>query len=345
MRLTVEQNIVLRWVPAAALPEVYEGLGAIGLGEPGAGTISDITACPGTDTCKLGISSSRGLASEIRRRLDSSSDTSADPARDLRIKISGCFNSCGQHHAADLGFYGISRTRENRKVPHFQVVLGGSWGDNAGTFGLAIGAVPSRRVPETVERIRERYVDERKRGEKFQEYVRRVGKTHLRKMLDDLMAVPPYQEDRSYFADWGDPREFTLGDMGVGECAGEVVAFGESDDLAYRAMLEAVKGLLRSDLLDVPQDERTLVREFRSRFYDTELFHDKYAGGKFAEYLFRRSSAPLAVHTDDTVRRLIEEAQLFIEASHACRDRIVERAVPAATPPSKTQEGQAEAAQ
>src|SRR5256885_2178618 len=120
VRTTVEQNLVLRWISEADLPELYRELKRIGLAEPGAGTIVDIVACPGTDTCKLGIASSRGLAGEIRSRLSEKFFKLDDAIKNLHIKISGCFNSCGQHHIADLGFYGTSRTIGNRKAPHFQ---------------------------------------------------------------------------------------------------------------------------------------------------------------------------------------------------------------------------------
>ena len=360
IRLTVEQNIVLRWVPEARLTDLFKALVAIELGEPGAGTIADITACPGTDTCKLGISSSRGLAQEIRRRLPSNG--SSGTGDDLRIKISGCFNSCGQHHVADIGFYGISRTRGNRKVPHFQVVLGGSWADNAGQYGLAVGAVPSIRVPEAVEKIRRYYLENRRDDERFSQFVHRIGKPALRSLLEDLATVPPYEEDPSFYTDWGDPREFSLGDMGVGECAGEVVAFGEfelaaaermvfeaqlkldsgdlteANSLSYSAMLEAVKGLLRSDLLDIPARESQLVDEFRTRYHETQLFHDKYAGSKFADYLFRRTNNGKE-QTSDAVRRHIGETQLFIEAAHSCRDRITERRGSAVAPSPREESG------
>ena len=129
VRTTVEQNLVLRWVSETDLPDLYGELKEIGLGDAGAGTIVDITACPGTDTCKLGIASSRGLAAEIRSRLGARFRQMDRAVQNLRIKISGCFNSCGQHHVADLGFYGTSRTIANRKVPHFQVVVG--WGNGS----------------------------------------------------------------------------------------------------------------------------------------------------------------------------------------------------------------------
>ena len=153
IRTTVEQNLVFRWVAEKDLPELYRELKAIGLGDFGAGTILDVVACPGTDTCKLGIASSRGLARELRQRLAAQYFNLDAAVKGLHIKVSGCFNSCGQHHLADIGFYGNSRTLGNRKVPHFQVLLGGKWRDNAGSYGLAIGSVPSKNVPAVVERI------------------------------------------------------------------------------------------------------------------------------------------------------------------------------------------------
>src|SRR6202034_2994401 len=116
------------------------------LGEAGAGSIVDVVACPGTDTCKLGIASSRGLAGELRHRLAAKNATLDQAIRGLRIKVSGCFNSCGQHHVADIGFYGNSRNINGYTVPHFQVMLGGQWSENGGSYALAMGSGPSRRA-------------------------------------------------------------------------------------------------------------------------------------------------------------------------------------------------------
>jgi sulfite reductase (ferredoxin) len=349
LRTTVEQNIVLRWVSEADLPDLYRELMRIGLGEPGAGTILDVVACPGTDTCKLGIASSRGLAGEIRSRLADRLFTLDESVRNLHIKISGCFNSCGQHHIADLGFYGISRTVANRKVPHFQVVLGGKWQNNAGAYGLAIGTVPSKRVPDVIESITGRYVRDRKGVESFQDFLKRIGKLECRAMIEPFMEVAPYEKDRSLYSDWGDPREFTIGDMGVGECAGEVISvtqfdladaerlvfeaqlhlenenFKQADGLAYRAMLQAAVSLIKTQFLDVGDQPDTVVSEFRRRFYDTGVLGDRYAGNKFAEYLFRRHDAPPQSPTRDQAYRIVEEAQLFIEATYASHDSLTER--------------------
>ena len=348
IRTTVEQNIALRWVSEADLPALYSALCEIGLGEPNAGTIVDVTACPGTDTCKLGIASSRGLARELRTRLGEKSLELDAAVKDLRIKVSGCFNSCGQHHVADIGFYGISRNINGYTVPHFQVMLGGKWKDNAGAYGLPVSAVPSKRIPEVVMRVTDRYVRERLKGESFQDFIGRIGKKEVKAMLDDLTRIPSHDADASYYSDWGDPREFTLTDMGVGECAGEVVSQAQftlaaserelfeaqihfdSGDLkkavttAYEAMVHAAQGLVKVQSQDVPNDEEIILSEFKQRYCDTQLFYDKYAGGKFAEYLFKarddlRSAGE--VEKELALQRL-QEAQLFIDATHNCYNKL-----------------------
>lgn len=351
VRTTVEQNIVLRWVRAADLPELYAALAGIGLGEPGAQTITDIIACPGTDTCKLGIASSRGLAAELRRRLLASA--ALHPAVEpLHIKISGCFNSCGQHHLADLGFYGVSRNIGGYQVPHFQVVLGGQWEENAATYGLAIGAVPSKNIPALVDRLTERFVDGRHEGENFRRFCERIGRKALKGILDEFTKVPAHGADPSYYSDWGDPREFTTGDMGTGECAGEVVSLVEFDladaerevfeaqvlleageaqqaeARAYHAMLLAAKALVRTQLPGIGDDPDRIVREFRTRFFEAELFDKEFASGKFAQYLLNYHGVAGRPATAESARQLIEESSLFVEAGHACQIGLAQRELP-----------------
>ncbi len=344
MRTTVEQNLLFRWVSEADLPDIHRALRAVGLAEPGAGTISDISACPGTDTCKLGISSSRGLAEELRRRLELIREPAA---RELHIKCSGCFNSCAQHHVADIGFLGVSRVVNGRRVPHFQLVVGGQWTENGGAYGLAIGAIPSKSVPTAVERLTARFVSERQNGESFQRFIQRIGKRQVRAMIEDLTQMPSYDLDRSYYSDWGDPREYTIGDIGEGECAGEVVSFvvmglaaserevfeaqvlldqGEAkaaSERAISAMVQAAKALTREKNPNLGDEPDEIVREFRTHFYDTKLFFDQFAGGKFAHYLFRAHSEGANGATRESAYQLIGEAQMFVDAAHACHAKLV----------------------
>jgi sulfite reductase (ferredoxin) len=351
VRTTVEQNFVIRWVSESDLAALYEALAEAGLAEPGAETILDITACPGTDTCKLGISSSRGLAAELRKRLAEKAFQLDEAVQNLHIKVSGCFNSCGQHHVADLGFYGVSRKMGGYVVPHFQLILGGQWDNNAGSYGLPVMAVPSKNIPEVVSRLTERYVTGRRNGERFQDFIKRIGKAELKSWLEDLTKLPPDPADRTYFSDWGDPREFSLGDLGTGECAGEVVSSVEFElaaaerevfeaqvafdngeveragNLAYQAMVRAARALVRIENADIVDDPDQITQEFRARFYDTQKFFDPFAGGKFAQYFFAAHARAGKPHTAESVRYLLEEAQLFIEASHSCYNRM---AAPAA---------------
>ena len=346
VRSTVEQNFVLRWVSCSDLPALFEVLEAVGLGQPGAGSVVDIVACPGTDTCKLGISSSRGLAAELRTRLAAKSLQLDEAIQNLHIKISGCFNSCGQHHVADLGFYGVSRKVSGYAVPHFQVVLGGEWTNNAGSYGLPMVAIPSKNIPELVERISEYFVMNRQKGESFQRFIQRIGKAQVRKLVDDLTRVPAGEENRFYFSDWGDPREYSIEDIGVGECAGEVISSIEFDlaaaerevfeaqlllergdaqqagQTAYASMLNAAKALVKTEHWDIRNDPEEIVSEFRSRFYNTERFFDPFVGGKFAQYLFVAHSNAGLPYSVETAHHLVEEAQLFIEASHSCYNRM-----------------------
>src|SRR5437899_7835458 len=190
VRTTVEQNFVIRWVSKRDVRELFTELNAVGLGDPGAGALVDITSCPGTDTCKLGISSSRGLAAELRKRVSEKSFQQDEAVQSLHIKISGCFNSCGQHHVADLGFYGVSRKIAGYAVPHFQVVLGGEWSHNAGSYGLPVMAIPSKHIPEAVIRLVDRYAADRRDGEIFRDFIKRLGKAELKILLEDLSRAP-----------------------------------------------------------------------------------------------------------------------------------------------------------
>ena len=355
VRTTVEQNIVLRWVCAADLPALYAELRRLDLALEGAGKIEDVVACPGTDTCKLGIAASRGLAAELHERyVQRRKEGQIDPVtRELHIKMSGCFNSCGQHHLADIGFYGVSRKIGGATVPHFRVLMGGEWENNGATYGLTIGAVPSKRIPEFIDHVTQRYVAERQPDERFKAYVTRIGKKALKEMVDAFAAVPPYAVDRTLYSDWRDPREFTIADITTGECAGEVVMqiefdlqaaeqrnfeaqvyleqgeIAKADEAAYQSMLIAARGLVRTQFWDLPDEPDRIVAEFRSRFYDTQLFQSpdagQYAGGKFALYLLNRHADRQRNFTADTARHLIEEAQLFIEAAYSCHQRLSEQ--------------------
>lgn len=341
LRTTVEQNIVLRWVHESDLAALEAGLAALGLAEGGAGGISDVTSCPGTDTCKLGISSSRGLARELRRRLEVLHDELPDEVSKLHIKCSGCFNSCGQHHVADLGFLGVSRNVNGRRVPHFQLVLGGSWENNAREFGLAVGAIPAKHVPEVVKLLTDAFTKERLPAETFRDWTHRVGRRHVKELIGSLTEVPAFDQAPELYRDWGDPRVFTIGDIGVGECAGEVIspsqfAFAESERLIFDAQLRldegdaqgaqeralaAMTAAARAVCLPLDPSLGENVAEvgasFDARLGQNGKFDAASPGGRFSRHFVKARQSASSPATLTQARQGIEEAQLFIDAAHA----------------------------
>jgi len=355
IRTTVEQNVLIRWIHEADLPALYLALKAINLHAAGAQSIVDITACPGTDTCKLGIASSRGLAGELRHRLTLKGLQYDEAVRDIRIKVSGCFNSCSQHTVAEIGFYGSSRLIQRRRVPHFHLILGGQWSNNAANYGQSLGVLPSKRIPEVVEFLVDMYLRDRNPHEKFHEFVNRVGKKEIKQRVKPFTEIPSYEEDRSFYSDWSDSREFTLGDIGVGECAGEVVTLTDFDmasaeslhfdatlllevgnengnieeagQKALEAMVSSARALLKIQNIDIADEPAIVVNEFRRYFYETELFFDPFAKGKFASYLFNAYERRTEPMTKDLAMQLIEESRLFIEAAHECNARMVQSGI------------------
>lgn len=234
------------------------------------------------------------------------------------------------------------------KVPHFQVVLGGQWEENAGSYGLPIVAVPSKRVPDALDRITDFYLKNRESNERFAKFTTRIGKAKIREVLEDLTKdAPAPTDDPTFYADWADPRQYSIGDIGKGECAGEVVTQYEfettaaerlvfeaqvqlEDDqptpagaTAYKAMVKAAKALVLIQYDDVTEDDPDeVVDEFKERYFDTEFFFDPFAGPKFGNYLFAAHDNAGAEFTADSARTQIEEAQLFIEAVHTCYNKI-----------------------
>ena len=353
LRTTVDQNLLLRWVHQTDLVSLYNDLHVAKLVLSGAGTITDVTACPGTDTCKLGIASSRGLGAELRARMEARSLQFDPTLKHVNIKVSGCPNSCGQHHIADIGFYGSSRNVGSYKVPHFQLLLGGALEDNSGNYGLAIGAVPSKRTPEAVDRLLDLYSAEREPDEPFRSWVVRVGKKAIKEKLQDLLAVPAHEDDPTFYVDWHDAREYSIGDIGVGECAGEVVSLTqfslasaeskafdaslivdeaqataneiqEASRLAYEAMVLAAHGLLKTLNPDAKGDPESVFTAFNREFIDTRVFFERFIGNSEWPYFQAAHEARGAARDRDEARRRVEEAQLFIEASYACYTRLLQ---------------------
>ncbi len=216
MRTAITQNMVLQWVPEKALPLVYEELLRAGLAEPNAERVADITRCPGADTCQIAITHSKGLAGALTP-IFSNGLATADELQDIKIKISGCFNSCGQHHIADIGFYGSSKTIDGHDVPHYVMLLGGYTEEGLAKFGRPTVQIPAKRVPEATKKLLNFYRSDRQPTEIFRAFVDRVGHAKIKDLLQEFTTIPA--GDPKMYEDLGAEGIAFKMEMGKGECA------------------------------------------------------------------------------------------------------------------------------
>jgi len=323
IRLTLRQNIIIPFVKEALLPFFYTELEKLGFVEAGYNKAVDITACPGTDTCNLGIASSTGIAKELERVI-----TTEYPQylknEDLVIKISGCMNACGQHNMANIGFQGMTvRTPEKLVAPALQVLLGGgNLGNGNGVFADKVVKVPSRRGPEALRRILNDF-EANANGQAFIEYYKEKGEKYFYHFLNDLQDVSNLtQED---FIDWGEEEKY-LKQIGIGECAGVVIdliatLFLESEEkienaneafknrvysgaiyYAYQSLVNTAKAMLLSDKKKT-NTHASIISQFDEVFVTSkkidigisfsELIYqiNKYAPSKeFAEIYIKNST-------------------------------------------------------
>jgi sulfite reductase beta subunit-like hemoprotein len=218
-RTTVHQNLVLRWVRDEAVYDVWQALSDLGLGEAGADQVNDVVACPGTDSCKLGITSSMGLNRAVSERIEAMNIT--DPlTRGIHIKMSGCPNGCSQHHIGNIGFYGASIKVGEHTIPAYVAHIGGNYEAGEVVYGTRLKVrLPAKRVPEAVERWIRKYEAEREDGEGFNAYATRVGTKEFEDAVRDLaMPVEFGLDTMNEFIDWTKKVPFQV-IRGEGECA------------------------------------------------------------------------------------------------------------------------------
>lgn len=333
LRLTLRQNILIPFVKEELLPFFYQELDKLGFAEIGYNRAVDITACPGTDTCNLGIASSTGIAEELERVIKTEYPHYVKNA-DLVIKISGCMNACGQHNMANIGFQGMSvRTPDKLVAPALQVLLGGgNRGNGNGVYADKVVKVPSRRGPEALRRILNDF-EANANGKSFLDYYLQLGEKYFYNLLTDLSDVTNLtQKD---FIDWGTNEAYVKA-IGIGECAGVMIdlietLFLESEEkiekayeafenkvfsnaiyFAYSAMVNAAKALLISE--DITTNTQAgIISQFDVEFVESDKID---LGSSFSEIIYQ-----LQVHppTEAFATRYIENAKVFLAKSRAFR--------------------------
>ncbi len=217
VRTTTTQDVVLRWIRTRDLASLYAELRKHHLHQAGANSLANVTSCPGADTCNLGITHSRTLGKTLTALFQENANWS-DALTDIRIKISGCPNSCSQHHVSGIGFYGGSKAVEGKEIPSYVLLLGGGMYSGKQTFGNVVGKIPARRASEAVSIILQSFLAERAQNESFLSYVDRVGIGHFRNRLKPILELKKEQITDELFVDLGQAAGFKV-ETGIGECA------------------------------------------------------------------------------------------------------------------------------
>jgi sulfite reductase beta subunit-like hemoprotein len=216
IRITNRQNLAFRGLSEGQLPTLYERLDAIGMAEPGAELARDVVACPGADTCNLAVTQSRGLADAIGAAL---TEAGLAEVPGIRTNISGCTNSCGQHHIADIGFFGAERRAHGQSAPGYQMLLGGYVGQEKIHFGEKALRLPAKNAPEAAVRVVRRFNDERQAGEAFRGWMDRVGGAKaIAETLKELDEFPLPDVAPEYYVDYGETGPY-VAETGESECA------------------------------------------------------------------------------------------------------------------------------
>ncbi len=338
IRITVNQGYLLKFVPPAILPNLFNALNKVGLAEPGFDSPADITACPGTDTCNLGISSSTGLAKALE---DVVKKEYPDLIynNDLKIKISGCPNSCGQHGLAGIGFHGSSVKNGAYVLPAIQVMLGGGVNaDGEGEVAERVIKVPSKRGPQTLRTLLDDYDANALQGEYYKDYFKRQGKNYFYTLLKPLADLSGVQE--SEYIDWGHEEKFAV-ETAVGECAGVIIDLvatllfdseekllwaqeslenGQYSDAiyhSYNVFVNSAKGMLLGE--DVKNSSQIgVINDFDRVFVHTGTF--SFAEGSFREHVLRiNKNEP----TEAFALQYFQDASLFLKGIKSLRSHQV----------------------
>ncbi|WP_228237116.1 HEPN domain-containing protein [Allomuricauda sp. M10] len=340
LRLSLRQNILIPFVKEELVPFFYQELEKLGFAEAGYNKALDITACPGTDTCNLGIASSTGIADELERVIKAEYPQYINNA-DVVIKISGCMNACGQHNMAHIGFQGMSiRTKDKLVAPALQVLLGGgNLGNGNGKFADKVAKIPSKRGPQALRLILDDF-EANGNGTNFTEYYEEKGQLYFYDFLKPLTDVDNLtQED---FIDWGNEEKYVQ-EIGVGECAGVIVdlvatLFFESQEkidsaeeaiqegkwaasiyYSYQSMVNSAKALLTAEKQKV-NTHASIIKDFDELYVATGKIEFEGGFENFALQLNQNEPS------EAFAKSYVEDAKTVLERLEAYRKLELEHA-------------------
>ncbi|MDT8416070.1 MAG: nitrite/sulfite reductase [Flavobacteriaceae bacterium] len=333
LRFTLRQNLLIRHVDETAVPFFYQTLEKIGLAAPGYESTADITACPGTDTCNLGIASSTGIA-EVLEQVITEEYPQYLNHKNLLIKISGCMNACGQHNMAQIGFQGMSIRQGKNVAPALQVLLGGgTLGNGEGRFSDKVIKIPSKRGPQALRVLLDDYEAKQRGNEDYISYYDRQGKNYFYELLKPLSETDNLQPED--FVDWGHDQAYVQA-IGVGECAGVVIdliatlllesqekaeaatacfekgKFADSIYFSYATFLNAAKALLLAEGVET-NSQASVISLFDIHFVETKKLPLRT---RFEDLVYQiKENAPDSVFAE----KYLQQANTFLKSAENFR--------------------------
>jgi sulfite reductase (ferredoxin) len=336
VRITVNQGLQFRFVRPAHLEHVFAALEAEGLAAPGFGSVADVTSCPGTDTCNLGISNSTGIAAVLSGVIDDEFPEFISN-NDISIKISGCMNSCGQHGMASIGFHGSSMKVKGQVLPALQVLVGGGVvGGGEGRIADKVLKVPSKRGPDVLRYLLNDY-KANGNGEKYLDYTKRRGERYFYDLLKPLASTESLRDED--YIDWGQEERYSTA-IGVGECAGVMIdlvatlileaeeklergrenidngGFADGIYNAYTAYVHAAKALLLQQAVQC-NTQAGILRDFDTHFTKTGLYT---RSNSFKDTVLAMNEA---TPTREFAEKYLSSATSFVEFSRTLREQII----------------------
>jgi sulfite reductase (ferredoxin) len=338
IRVTQNQGLLLKFARKEALPALYEGLAKLELAAPGFDSVADVTTCPGTDTCNLGISNSMTMARVLEDLIYNEYEDFIYN-RDIKIKISGCMNSCGQHGLAHIGFHGSSLKAGIKVLPSVQVMLGGGTvGDGVGRAADRVIKVPSKRATDVLRTLLDDYKTLSTEGELYNDYYDRQGKDYFYRLLKPLADLTTLTDDE--FVDWGHQETFVTA-IGVGECAGVIIdlvatllyeseeklgwanqsfqagAWSDAIYHSYNTLLSSAKALLLDKSVNT-STQAAVIREFDANYVEKGEFDIE---GSFNDLVLQINQHE---PSEEFATAYLAQATEFLEKSKTKREALVQ---------------------
>ena len=243
IRFTMRQNILLRNIPGQLLKSLYQELKDLGLEVDLPRILNSLVSCAGADTCRLGICLARGASSAIKNSLSGISEDQLDELSDIRVNLSGCPNSCGQHNLSNLGFYGKA-SRNDRLYPAYYVVAGGRTGDNKARLASKFGEISAHDLPQFTAQLLGKWSVKKNRFSDFNEYLDREGQTDIEELIANYESIPSFETDKNYYFDWGATEVYSLTGKVAAECSAGMF---DMIDFDRDAILDIQKGIEHSN--------------------------------------------------------------------------------------------------